>query len=422
MTRALLLLLLSVACLTASLARAQAPAVGVQGLLLNTAGLPVPGPVTMVLRVWTDPTDTSPASLIYEETHAGVALVDGVYELALGAGSASIGAWSTDLFPRERFLEVVVNGEVQAPRQPLLSVAYALRADLATTALLAGNAAELGGIAPSGWQRALTGSCPAGSAIRAISATGVVTCETDDASSGDVTSITAQSALAGGGTSGAITVSVADGAISTPFIADGAVGSAAVPDDTVNQDQLAPDSVGSSEIGLFSVASSDIASATITNLAIADDAVSNAKIASATLTGADFASEALGPDKLSNESGIAFAGGALGVALSTSQTIVRAISLTAPSAGFVRVMGSLKLVDASPTSPPTWVQCGISTSTTLGFQPRGRTPVTSEGYLSATRTFAVPAGTSTIRLICIGDAGVSTTSSNLVATFHATAY
>ncbi len=420
--RALFVALALLSCAVAPFARAQTPAVGVQGLLVAATGLPVPGPVTMTLRVWTDATDTSPASLIYEETHSSVALGDGVYELALGAGSASIGSWAAALFDDERFLEIVVNGEVQAPRQPLLAVAYALRAESATTALSATEVDTLGGIAPAGWQRALVGSCPPGSAIRAIDDAGALTCETDDASSGDLTGITALAPLAGGGTSGAITVSIPDGAITTPFLADGAVGSAAVPDGSITQDQLAPNSVGPTEIGPLAVGSSDIASNTITSAAMAIDAVTTSKIANGTLTGDDFFGSTIGPDKLSNESGIEFAGGALGLALPASQTIVRSISLTAPSAGFVRVVGSVKVADASPTSPPTWVMCGISTSTTLGFQPRGRAMLSSESHVSASRTFAIAAGTSTIRLICIGGDGVSTTSSHLAAVFHATSY
>ena len=55
-------------------------------------------------------------------------------------------------------------------------------------------------------QRPLTGFCPAGQAIRALTRDGVVTCQT---SGGDVTSVTAGNGLSGGGTSGAIQLSVA---------------------------------------------------------------------------------------------------------------------------------------------------------------------------------------------------------------------
>lgn len=58
-------------------------------------------------------------------------------------------------------------------------------------------------------QRRVSSSCTAGSSIRAINADGSVTCEPDDDSGGDITSVTAGTGLTGGGTSGSVTVNVA---------------------------------------------------------------------------------------------------------------------------------------------------------------------------------------------------------------------
>ena len=57
-------------------------------------------------------------------------------------------------------------------------------------------------------QNRVTGTCAAGSSIRAIAADGTVTCETDNDSGGDITAVTAGSYLSGGGTSGPVTLNV----------------------------------------------------------------------------------------------------------------------------------------------------------------------------------------------------------------------
>ena len=55
-------------------------------------------------------------------------------------------------------------------------------------------------------QRRVSATCAAGSSIRAISSSGVVTCEPDDVGSGDITGVTAGTGLTGGGTAGSVTL------------------------------------------------------------------------------------------------------------------------------------------------------------------------------------------------------------------------
>jgi len=117
-----------------------------QGRLLDSAGDPLLGPVEIEIGVWDQPTG---GTRQYGETHSGVALVDGVFNLLLGTGTVLEGSFDADLFAAEnRYLEVIVDAEVLEPRQPFSSVAYALRSEeseAATYADTAGNADTVDG-------------------------------------------------------------------------------------------------------------------------------------------------------------------------------------------------------------------------------------------------------------------------------------
>nr|VFK11322.1 MAG: hypothetical protein BECKLPF1236B_GA0070989_102220 [Candidatus Kentron sp. LPFa] len=57
-------------------------------------------------------------------------------------------------------------------------------------------------------QKRVTGTCPAGQSIRVIDAAGGVTCEADNDSGGDITGVTAGDGLTGGGSSGTVSLKV----------------------------------------------------------------------------------------------------------------------------------------------------------------------------------------------------------------------
>jgi hypothetical protein len=101
-----------------------------QGLLMDAEGAPVDGILPVTLGVWDD---AAPAgTLLYQESHASVDFADGVFQLVIGAGTAT----GSGVYPEfgaqvfegaDRYLEVAVDGEILAPRQKPTSVGYALQ-------------------------------------------------------------------------------------------------------------------------------------------------------------------------------------------------------------------------------------------------------------------------------------------------------
>ncbi len=82
-------------------------------------------------------------------------------------------------------------------------------------------------------QRRVGTACVIGSSIRQIDADGGVQCQVDDVGTGDVTSVSAGTALSGGGLSGALTLGVGNNAITATQLANGAVGGAQIDNSQV---------------------------------------------------------------------------------------------------------------------------------------------------------------------------------------------
>ena len=92
---------------------------------------PVDGLVNLSFKIYDAPTG---GTMIWEEMHTGVLADQGLVFVALGGISPSTNGLDASVFDGgARFLEVSVNGDVQSPRVPMLSVPYAVHAATADT-------------------------------------------------------------------------------------------------------------------------------------------------------------------------------------------------------------------------------------------------------------------------------------------------
>lgn len=128
-------------------------------------GVPVTGVQAVQFALFDVPTG---GVATWSETHALTFTSDGLGTVELGSASALD---STKLDGRQLFLEVTVGATVLAPRLSVVSAPYAIRAHTAW------EAGRLGTLTPGDVQQRVTGTCSSGQAIRAVDATGTVSCE-----------------------------------------------------------------------------------------------------------------------------------------------------------------------------------------------------------------------------------------------------
>lgn len=157
-----------------------------------------------------------------EDVHVGVIIENGRF-------AVNLEQWTVHYDGTPLWLEIKVDigssglFTTLTPRQKLEPAAYAeFSYDSAAagggdiTGVTAGTGLTGGGdsgtvtlnVDTSTIQSRISGTCPAGQSIRAISQSGTVTCETDDDSGGDITRVIAATGLSGGGISGDVTLNV----------------------------------------------------------------------------------------------------------------------------------------------------------------------------------------------------------------------
>src|SRR5688572_9827218 len=103
---------------------------------------------------------------------------------------------------KQLWLEVTLDEKVMEPRIALASVPYAIRAQAAS------EAEKVGGKSVTDLQSRITGTCGSGNFVTAVAADGTVSCGAGATGTGDITEVIAGNGLAGGGMSGAVTLSL----------------------------------------------------------------------------------------------------------------------------------------------------------------------------------------------------------------------
>ncbi len=158
---------------------------GYQAVLTGPGGIPVAnGNYTVIVKFWSDPTNTDAATfMVYSDTQT-VTVTNGILNIAIpDLVDPEANSLDPANFSRPLWVELTINGEVLSPRQKLLGTPYAFT--LVGGAVISVNTNQAGPIADAAPQRgALTvGNSFTSAAAGSPGATGLVVSIADKTSS-----------------------------------------------------------------------------------------------------------------------------------------------------------------------------------------------------------------------------------------------
>ena len=223
---------------------------------------------------------------------------------------------------------------------------------------------------------------------------------------------------------------LATNSVNSAEIAAGAVSSSEVANNSLTSDDLATNSVRRNEIASGAVASSEVLNNSLTAADLAPNSVGSSEIASGAVGSSEVEDNSLVATDQMDEAGVDFASGDQVVVLDSSDVVVRSVTITAPTSGYVVATAaayfrfletsgadqdeakcSLDVVAATSNANAVFAAEDLET-TEIKFFP-----------FALTRGFAVNAGSTTVYLVCTEVTGdVQVADSGLTAIFAPTRY